>query len=78
MTSSLRLSIITVVPASWRRKRAHFASVEQLGEVVAAARAGQVLTGTEDGAVHTQWRSVGSQRSGMAEEAADCVKERRW
>lgn len=77
MTSSLRVSIITVVPASWRRKRAHFAPVEQLGEVAAAARAGQVLTGTEDGAVQTQWRSVGYQRSGMAEEAADCVKKRR-
>lgn len=78
MTSSLRLGIITVLPASRGKKRASFAQVKQLGEVAAAAAiARQVPAGTQDGAVLTGRTSAGSQRSGMAEEAADCVRKRR-
>ena len=74
MTSSLRLGIIIVVPASWGKKRASFAQVEQPREVAADAVACQLLSGTEDGAVLTG-SSAGSQRSGMVEEAADCEEE---
>lgn len=77
MTSSLRDSIITVVPASRGKKRASFAQVEQLREVAASAIARQLPAGTEGGAVLTGRNSAGSQRCGMAEEAADCVRKRR-
>ena len=77
MTSSLRLSVITVVPASRGKKRFSFAQVEQPREVTAASIAHQLPAGTEDGAVLTGRSSAGSQRSGMAEEAADCLRKRR-
>lgn len=60
MTSSLRLSIITVLPASRGKKRTHFAQVEQPREVGAAAIACQIPAGAEDGAVLTGRSSAGS------------------